>query len=52
MAACPQMPYTTCWNKAILPELLTDDLICQGSTQGDRAADAHFLLRYMRRENY
>ena len=35
-----------------LPELLTDDLICQGSTQGDRAADAHFLLRYMRRENY
>jgi hypothetical protein len=35
-----------------LPEVLTDDLICQSGTQRDRDADARFLLRYMRRENY
>ncbi|MBR2230807.1 MAG: DUF3843 family protein [Prevotella sp.] len=35
-----------------LPEVLTDDLICQNGTRRDRDADARFLLRYMRRENY
>ncbi len=35
-----------------LPEVLADDLICQSGTQRDRDADARFLLRYMRRENY
>ena len=35
-----------------LPEVLADDLICQNGTRRDRDADARFLLRYMRRENY
>ena len=35
-----------------LPEVLTDDLISQSGTWRDRDADAHFLLRYMRREYY
>lgn len=35
-----------------LPEILTDDQLCQNSTVQERESDVHFLLRYMRREKY
>ena len=35
-----------------LPELLTDDMLCQDSPDSVKEADARFLLRYMRREKY
>lgn len=35
-----------------LPEVLSDDIICQSYPDRVKEADARFLLRYMRRENY
>ena len=35
-----------------LPEILTDDQLCQNSTYQERESDVRFLLRYMRREKY
>lgn len=35
-----------------LPEILTDDQLCQNSTYQEKESDVRFLLRYMRREKY